>query len=501
MRAQPTAPSLGDILLLSNSAEAGVSSTLRDALQSADPAIRTVAGRVVAASGRGDLRAALIGALARERDSAAGAELIRDILHLSGAADVAFIEPQSKRLGGSALVALAEWFARTQPAGLVDRLSVFSTAGRPLALAELVVTAARQHPEQTDRLLRGWLPVAAEDGWDSVLRGLYEGSDITAADVPLFVDALNAPTAAVRQATVWFVVDAVVSKLKLPAAIVDAAAAPREGAGEWEAFGRELIARRGKPATAPDRHGLIETEGPAHAADIRRIAEAPQLTPAERRSVSALASRPRETFAESDLVVAPARTARALVPGVIAGTLAAAGCHADTPRLAQAQIAYAPDGFPLRVTVNPSGLSRECQAAWTAIARTTSADEAEPVRGDGQAVVLPLNPEFIACADAPAEAQPSAPAVPTTKVSPPDKIRDVQPVYPNAAMSKGIQGVVVLKGIVSARGCVSSLRLIRSIPYLDEAAFSAVSAWKYEPTLLGGVPVSVELTVVVNFKL
>jgi protein TonB len=41
----------------------------------------------------------------------------------------------------------------------------------------------------------------------------------------------------------------------------------------------------------------------------------------------------------------------------------------------------------------------------------------------------------------------------------------------------------------------------RSIPLLDEAALEAVKQWRYQPTLLNGVPQAVRMTVTVNFAL
>jgi protein TonB len=40
---------------------------------------------------------------------------------------------------------------------------------------------------------------------------------------------------------------------------------------------------------------------------------------------------------------------------------------------------------------------------------------------------------------------------------------------------------------------------VRSSPLLDQAALDAVRQWEYTPTLLNGVPVSVLVTVTVNF--
>jgi periplasmic protein TonB len=43
--------------------------------------------------------------------------------------------------------------------------------------------------------------------------------------------------------------------------------------------------------------------------------------------------------------------------------------------------------------------------------------------------------------------------------------------------------------------------VLRSIPMLDAAALGAVSRWRFMPTLLNGQPVSVIMTVTVNFTL
>ena len=83
----------------------------------------------------------------------------------------------------------------------------------------------------------------------------------------------------------------------------------------------------------------------------------------------------------------------------------------------------------------------------------------------------------------------------------PVKIRDVRPVYPDAARAKGISGLVILEAIISADGGVTSARVLKSIPELDAAAIEAVRQWRFEPTLLNGVPVPVIMTVTVNFSL
>lgn len=48
---------------------------------------------------------------------------------------------------------------------------------------------------------------------------------------------------------------------------------------------------------------------------------------------------------------------------------------------------------------------------------------------------------------------------------------------------------------------LTNARVLRSIPMLDQAAIDAVLQWVYEPTLLNGVPVEVEMDAYINFTL
>lgn len=83
----------------------------------------------------------------------------------------------------------------------------------------------------------------------------------------------------------------------------------------------------------------------------------------------------------------------------------------------------------------------------------------------------------------------------------PQKLREVNPVYPPLAQSARVQGIVIIEATISADGRVSNARILRSVPLLDQAAIDAVRQWEFTPTLLNGVPVPVVMTVTVNFTL
>jgi TonB family protein len=84
---------------------------------------------------------------------------------------------------------------------------------------------------------------------------------------------------------------------------------------------------------------------------------------------------------------------------------------------------------------------------------------------------------------------------------PPKKIKDAPPIYPPLAQEARVQGVVILEARVDEQGNISDVRVLRSIPLLDQAAIDSVKQWQYTPTTLNGVAVPVIMTVTVNFSL
>ena len=81
------------------------------------------------------------------------------------------------------------------------------------------------------------------------------------------------------------------------------------------------------------------------------------------------------------------------------------------------------------------------------------------------------------------------------------KIKDVRPAYPAIAQAAGIQGVVIIQAVIDPSGKVIDTKVLRSHPLLEAAALDAVRQWEYSPTLLNGQPISVVMTVTVNFAL
>lgn len=86
-------------------------------------------------------------------------------------------------------------------------------------------------------------------------------------------------------------------------------------------------------------------------------------------------------------------------------------------------------------------------------------------------------------------------------ITPPTKIKDVRPVYPDVAQQARVTGVVIIEARIEPDGHVGQAHGLRSIPLLDQAAIEAVLQWKFTPTLMNGQAVPVVMTVTVNFSL
>jgi protein TonB len=69
----------------------------------------------------------------------------------------------------------------------------------------------------------------------------------------------------------------------------------------------------------------------------------------------------------------------------------------------------------------------------------------------------------------------------------------VQPEYPPRALSRGIEGYVIVEFMVSKLGTVQNPVVIKADPpgYFERAALKAASKFKYKPKIINGEPVDV----------
>ncbi len=75
------------------------------------------------------------------------------------------------------------------------------------------------------------------------------------------------------------------------------------------------------------------------------------------------------------------------------------------------------------------------------------------------------------------------------------------PAYPDIAREAQVEGTVMLRLLVDVDGHVKDVRLLKSVPLLDEAAISAAWKWVFTPALANGHPVAVWVAVPFRFTL
>lgn len=85
---------------------------------------------------------------------------------------------------------------------------------------------------------------------------------------------------------------------------------------------------------------------------------------------------------------------------------------------------------------------------------------------------------------------------------PPRPVRRVQPQYPASARRAGVEGPVVVRGIVRKDGRFDDAEILRDLPLgLGDAALQAVRQWRFQPATFRGRPIDLYYTVTVNFQL
>ena len=87
-------------------------------------------------------------------------------------------------------------------------------------------------------------------------------------------------------------------------------------------------------------------------------------------------------------------------------------------------------------------------------------------------------------------------------VSAPRVLVQVTPKYTSDALRDRIEGTVVLELVVTCEGLPSQIRVVRSLDAgLDQQAVEAASRWRFAPGQLGGAPVDVLVTVMLDFHI
>jgi protein TonB len=85
----------------------------------------------------------------------------------------------------------------------------------------------------------------------------------------------------------------------------------------------------------------------------------------------------------------------------------------------------------------------------------------------------------------------------------PQVISRIRPIYPPEAKQKNIEGVVVVKFMVTTEGTVENVSVLKAKPqgHFEKAATEAVKRWRFQPGTIGEEPVNTWMTAMVKFRL
>ena len=86
---------------------------------------------------------------------------------------------------------------------------------------------------------------------------------------------------------------------------------------------------------------------------------------------------------------------------------------------------------------------------------------------------------------------------------PPVLVHRVQPKYPQQARRQSVQGLVLLEAVLDLEGRVEpGVKVLESIPMLDDEAIAAVKRWKFKPARnRDGDPLRVIVEIPIRFVL
>jgi len=79
----------------------------------------------------------------------------------------------------------------------------------------------------------------------------------------------------------------------------------------------------------------------------------------------------------------------------------------------------------------------------------------------------------------------------------------IAPVYPLRASAKGIEGYVTVQFLVTEKGSVKDISIIKAEPehVFEKSVIRCVSAWKFKPGTVEGIPVSTMVRTTIRFRL
>jgi periplasmic protein TonB len=86
-------------------------------------------------------------------------------------------------------------------------------------------------------------------------------------------------------------------------------------------------------------------------------------------------------------------------------------------------------------------------------------------------------------------------------MTPPAMISGPSPQYTQKALDREVQGVMIVKCVITLEGVVRECRVLQGLPFMDRAVVEALERRRYRPALLQGRPVEVDYTFKIRLRL
>ena len=83
---------------------------------------------------------------------------------------------------------------------------------------------------------------------------------------------------------------------------------------------------------------------------------------------------------------------------------------------------------------------------------------------------------------------------------PPKALEITRPEYPPEAFEQGVEGTVLLELVIDAKGKVARVKVLESIPQLDDAAIRCAKKWRFKPAEKDGRPVATTAHAPIAFR-
>ena len=214
--------------------------------------------------------------------------------------------------------------------------------------------------------------------------------------------------------------------------------------------------------------------------------------------VTTAAATPAPSPAASSTTAAPAANSTAApatqpaAPAPVNTKPAAAEAKPESRKPEPVKQEPKPAAQPSPATVAVTGGSSRISAAAAQQQQTTEAVSSNLAVGGGSSSALS------------SLAKPTSSATPAmmreSELVPVQLIHSVPAVYPAIAKARRLSGTVDVRVTIGKDGKVINPRFVSGAPVFKDAAFEAVTQWRYKPAMLNGQPVEQEQEIKINFK-